>query len=297
MLNFTTVDISHKNDFDKYIIASGINRCEYSFVNLYCWSWYYKTQICFVNGFMLIRYYVNSNDDIAYIQPLGNGNIDEIIGMIIEDTKKLNIPLKMYSLSKEFAERVVAYDPDKYQMSDSGDDRADYLYLTEKLQTLSGKKLQSKRNHINKFKNTINYRFEEIEKENKPMVLEILTKWQEEKGVEKNTVSDEEPFITRALDNMEELGVKGGVLYVDEKPIAFTIASPINDNTYDIHIEKSYINIDGAFQMINYLFANTLPEEYIYINREEDLGIEGLRKAKQSYYPVEILRKYQIKEK
>ena len=95
-----------------------------------------------------------------------------------------------------------------------------------------------------------------------------------------------------ALHNFEALGLTGGILHVIGKFGAFTFGMPINHETFGVHVEKADTSIEGAYAMINYEFANRIPEQYIYINREEDLGIEGLRKAKLSYQPATILEKY-----
>lgn len=98
--------------------------------------------------------------------------------------------------------------------------------------------------------------------------------------------------MTAALQHMEQLDIQGGVLYVDGKIVAFTFGAPINHETFDTCVEKANTEIEGAYAMINYEFANHIPEQYIYINREEDLGLEGLRRAKLSYHPEVLLEKY-----
>ena len=103
---------------------------------------------------------------------------------------------------------------------------------------------------------------------------------------------NERRALIYALHNFEALGLTGGILHVDGKIAAFTFGMPINQDTFGVHVEKADTNIDGAYAMINYEFANHIPEQYVYINREEDLGIEGLRKAKLSYQPTIILEKY-----
>lgn len=102
-------------------------------------------------------------------------------------------------------------------------------------------------------------------------------------------MQDERRFMTVALSHMEELGLTGGVLHVNGRIAAFTFGAPINDETFDTCVEKADTDIEGSYTMINYEFANHIPEQYIYVNREEDLGLEGLRKAKLSYQPETIL--------
>ena len=98
--------------------------------------------------------------------------------------------------------------------------------------------------------------------------------------------------MTAALQHMDQLDIQGGVLYVGGKIVAFTFGAPINQETFDTCVEKADTDIEGAYAMINYEFANHIPEQYLYINREEDLGLEGLRRAKLSYHPEVLLEKY-----
>ena len=109
---------------------------------------------------------------------------------------------------------------------------------------------------------------------------------------ENQALQDERRFMTAALQHMDQLDIQGGVLYVGGKIVAFTFGAPINQETFDTCVEKADTDIEGAYAMINYEFANHIPEQYVYINREEDLGLEGLRRAKLSYHPEILLEKY-----
>ena len=157
--------------------------------------------------------------------------------------------------------------------------------------TLSGKALQSKRNHVNKFEKSYDYTFEPITGENAMECMALERTWLREHGSEADGEDKEEEVIHRLLTHFEELQLSGGILRVEGKIVAFTIGSPINETTFGVHIEKARRDYDGAFTMINKLFAATIPEQYTYVNREEDLGIEGLRQAKLSYKPEIILPK------
>ena len=170
------------------------------------------------------------------------------------------------------------------------------LYLPEEdLTSLKGKKFQSKRNHINNFKKqNPDYEYLPITPDLVPHCLRLEHKWFKANDPESegDDLTYERRSLTFALQNFEALGLTGGAIRVGTEIVAFTFGSPINHNTFGVHVEKADTSIDGAYAMINYEFANRIPEQYIYINREEDLGIEGLRKAKLSYQPVTILEKY-----
>ncbi len=181
----------------------------------------------------------------------------------------------------------------------------DYLYLQENLASLAGSQLQKKRNHVNKFKKNFagRWEFKTYPEPGKSAILAdifaVEEKWfaehsaDPEKTFDLENLTSEKNLIKIALENAEIFGIKAGLLYIDGKPEAMTIASEISPDTIDIHFEKATSQPAelGAYAAINYFFAQTL-SSYKYINREEDLGIEGLRKAKLSYKPAIILDKY-----
>ncbi|KAA6307012.1 hypothetical protein EZS27_041324, partial [termite gut metagenome] len=170
---------------------------------------------------------------------------------------------------------------------------SDYIYLHEDLVALKGKKYQPKRNHINKFKKEYNYEYVPITSDTISDCLLLEVEWQKTNEQRQGEdASDENQAVVYALRHFEELGLTGGILYANGKAAAFTYGMPINQDTFGIHVEKADININGAYPMINHEFACRIPKQYMYLNREEDLGIEGLRKAKLSYYPEIVLDKY-----
>ena len=175
------------------------------------------------------------------------------------------------------------------------DDDSDYIYKKESLASLAGKKLHRKRNHINNFMRVYDdIRYSPISRENSEDAVKIAELWLKER---ENADADELAefgCIKLAAKNIDALGLVGGVLYVGSEPAAMTIASHITAQIADVHYEKSYGEYaeNGGFTMINRLFSESLPEECDLINREEDMGIEGLRAAKESYFPAFKLKKY-----
>ena len=103
---------------------------------------------------------------------------------------------------------------------------------------------------------------------------------------------NEEKIVEYLFEHFDELGIFAGAIKVDGNIVAFSLGSSINRDTFDVHIEKANRDFEGAFAIINQQMAEHLPQNFVYINREEDLGIEGLRKAKQSYYPFQLIEKY-----
>lgn len=223
------------------------------------------------------------------MQPIGSGDIAEVIDALAADARSAGEPLRLFGLSDKWAQTLESLYPEKFAFHASADN-ADYIYLAENLATLPGRQYQPKRNFINRFTSRYNYRFEPISADNLEDALYLNHCWREQKGAK---LSDPEQLaLRRAFDHFAELNLRGWILYASAHPVAFAIGSKINHDTFCIHIEKTNVEFDGAGAMINNLTAVELYQEYKYINREDDLGLEGLRRAKQSYYPVELLTKH-----
>jgi hypothetical protein len=142
------------------------------------------------------------------------------------------------------------------------------------------------------------YEFCRIDESNRQECMNLARDWNENKeGVVEQDKDDEECALNRALRHMDALGLQGGVLKVDGKVIAFTIGEPLTEDTFVVHFEKAYADIQGAYPMINREFVRNCMQGFTYVNREEDLGLPGLRKAKMSYYPDQMYEKGMMKEK
>ena len=178
-------------------------------------------------------------------------------------------------------------------------DNADYVYESEKLAALPGKKLHGKRNHVNKFKSIYANRwsYESISRENVEECFQMALRWRNDNGCNEDLEKNAEMCVTlNALRLFEELGLTGGVLRVDGEIVAFTIGEPVCSDTFVVHIEKAYAEIPGAYNMINQQFVEHECMDYTYVNREEDTGAEGLRRAKLSYRPVFLVEKGTVTE-
>ena len=175
-------------------------------------------------------------------------------------------------------------------------DHFDYVYLIEKMVSLGGKKLSGKRNHINKFVSNNQWSFEEINQDNIDECWEMNKLWSQKNGADEDQgLTEEACAVKRLLKNFKELGLEGGLIRVDGKVVAYTVGEILNSDTYVIHVEKAFADIQGAYPIINREFMKVVSERYphlIYVNREEDIGDKGLRRAKKSYYPEKMEEKY-----
>lgn len=290
MLKFKDVTLADKEIIQSFTLNSWRQNCDLSFSNLCSWRFIYDTQFAIIGNFLVFRFHADG--ELAYMMPIGEGDQTEVLRAMIEDARKLDKPFRMMGVCIGTKDEIEQIMPGKFEFT-SDRDYADYVYLHSDLATLKGKKYQSKRNHINKFMRTYpDHEYKQITPELIPECLALEAEWCKANNChEQEALVTERKSLTYALNHFDELGLIGGILHVNGQIVAFTFGMPINNHTFDVCIEKANADIDGAYTMINYQFANHIPEQYTYINREEDLGIEGLRKAKLSYHPVILLEK------
>jgi hypothetical protein len=293
MLDLKTPQIQDK-DWVQYVVAKTDNRgSDLSFGNLYLLRNKYDTKICRM-GDLLIRKYNGVCGRLGFTFPIGEGDTEAALHAIEKKAAALGESLRFCLMTEEQKKSLEQFYPGRFKYnSDEGD--SDYIYRTGELAVLPGKTYHKKKNHVSRFFRT----YEEIElrpidESNKEDAWVVQERWYHNHAEQSNySQMAERNAIKEALEHFEELSLKGGVLYVDGIPAAMTIASEINRDTCDIHFEKvvDEYAVSGGYSVINKLFAEKLTE-YEWVNREEDIGIEGLRKAKLSYHPQILLKKY-----
>ncbi|MGN1122774.1 MAG: DUF2156 domain-containing protein, partial [Eubacterium sp.] len=239
-------------------------------------------------GFFMCKW--GRGDDIMYSLPIGNGDFKDAVNQLIDDAKTFSIPFRIYGVTEHYKSLLDEYFPDKFSYEyDSA--YSDYIYSVEKMSLLSGKKYHSKRNHITNFKKkNPDWSFEKIDNSNIGDCIELHTKWIKNHQDDEDYSFEFEAVLT-AFENYEALGFEGGLIRVDNKAIAYTFGERQSDLLFVTHFEKAPAEIQGAYTVINQEFTKNCLSSYKYVNREEDLGIEGLRKAKQSYNPEILLEK------
>ena len=290
MLEFRPIEISDKEWVDQLLIHSDYRGSEYCFTNLFIWEAVYKSLIARFKDFILIR--SGAPGSYRYLYPAGRGDKTEVMETIIADAHKEGSQLSIMGLSPEAKAELEALMPDRFNYTPMRDS-FDYIYESKKLISLSGKKLQSKRNHINFFKNTYDWSYEELTEELIPEIIEFSAKWCKEADCSKHkTLEMEICAVKRCLGNYSKLNISGGVLRVAGEIAAYTIGERVNSDTAIIHIEKALTEFRGAYPMINREYAERIAANLQYINREDDIGDPGLRTAKESYHPLFMLEKY-----
>ncbi len=278
---------------EKYLRYNDYPGCEFSAANNILWSPYYDTGYVILEDMM--SFCKLKNDlPVCFSFPVGNGDAKKAFDCIREYFDGNNMEFSMYLVEDKMFQQIEEWYPGEYTISFDRDS-ADYLYEYKTLSELKGKKLHGKRNHINAFiEQYPDYVYEDIDETNINECKQLADDWAKEHeagGTDEENSEYEVKVLKFALDNMKELGLEGGLIRVGERVVAFTVGEPLTKNTYVIHFEKAYADVRGAYPMINREYVRRKISGYQYINREEDMGLPGLRHAKTTYQPIRLVEK------
>ncbi|MEG2233261.1 MAG: phosphatidylglycerol lysyltransferase domain-containing protein [Oscillospiraceae bacterium] len=294
MLEFRKVELSDKERITSLLHSAPDRGCEYTFGNIFIWRDVYGTKVAFTDdGLCVIRF---EREVDAFLFPFGEGDVKKAVSDMMADAELRGIHFRIIAATTEDTRVLDGLFPDMFKHHTSRD-FAEYVYNTEDLIELKGKKFHGKRNHIFRFiQDYPEYGFIEITPENIGEVREMNDRWYEEMLEEygDDGLIAERVAANSAFDNFFELGFKGGYIKISSGIIGFSMGEPINSETFCVHIEKACYNINGAYTIINRDFAKCFCEKYRYINREDDVGDEGLRRAKLSYNPEILTDKYVV---
>ena len=286
-IDFHIVTVADKPLFDYYILSSEEQNCDLNFANIFCWSSTYHSEVAEAAGFLVIRFDIGGVK--SYMQPVGRGDRAAVLELLRRDAFEQRTPLRLYGLSAEWRRFLEENYPSEFAF-DAPRALCDYIYRTDDLAQLQGRKYQPKRNHLNRFVAQHKWHTEPLSRENINDCISLNDKWLAAREVGETELAEQQA-IRRAFDNFEALGLRGLVLYAEKRAVAFSYGTPITNRTFCTHIEKYDSSVEGAATMINRLMAQSLEGEFEFINREDDLGLEGLRFAKMSYYPALLLDK------
>ncbi len=305
-LDFHTLTIADREAYQAVSLRSGRRNCNFTFANLVGWQFWFRTEVCILPDAVVLRFPLDG--ERAYMLCCAGTPCCDLLQAICDDCggrmtllgleDEAALQLQQNACSKGIN---ITVEPQRNQY--------DYIYRRADLASLAGGKLKAKRNHVNKFLSEypdFEYRPLEPSMFDECRRLEIL--WREERGDVNpvydagNTTEGSEPCIIdtilaeqRVMETVfahwDALGMTGGSIWLDGHMVAFTYGAAVTDDTIDVCVEKADRTIDGLLSVINQQFCAHLPEQYVYVNREEDMGLEGLRKAKLSYHP-EILLTY-----
>ncbi len=286
-MQFKGIELKDREIYTKYIEKYNITLEYLSFTTLYTWRNFGKYEYKIFEDELIVK--AGYRED-TYLIPQ---NDKESLKRVIDHLSTLG-KVNLKGVTKKQAELIEEIYKDRFAITHKrGEDN--YVYLTEKMISLSGKKLHSKRNFLNRFKENYSYTYERITTESAKECALMARKWCEKKECEsKGSMKNELAACETALSNMNELGLIGGAIRINGEIVAFSLGERLNENTVLIHFEKADTDYTGIYQAINNEFLKNEWEHTLYVNREEDMGIEGLRKAKLSYCPEFLVESYEI---
>ena len=291
MIDFQKIDLTHKAEYEACLFAGPNRGCEYSFANLYLWG---KQELAFVHGCVarFSHFYGRS----VYPFPLGHGDRMAVIEAYLEDAKHRGIPCRITGITAPDREEMELRFPGRFQFR-CDRDGFDYVYAIDDLADLRGRKYQKKRNHFNRFQAAHpGYRILPLTREQVPAAARLIADWYATREAQQpgENFMLEKRALRRCLRNLEALEMEGCLLMDGDELLALAIGSRMAPDTFDIHFEKAREDVDGAYAAINCEFARYLRAKYPdvkFLNREDDMGLEGLRKAKLSYLPHHMVEK------
>ena len=292
MLDLHHLKTKDKDLVERYIPQFCKQMCDFGFGNLYTWSVAEHTEIAESEGFLYLRSTFNGVTSYAVLW--GEGDINKALQTVVDDATERECDLSFYCISEEQLPLLKEFFGDRLCVKEQRD-YFDYIYLSEALSQLKGRKLHSKKNHVNSFIKKFNYTVDDIDASNIKECLEFSHRWHMQ-NESTQRLEAERQVIDCAFSKFAQLGYRGIILRVDGRIVAYALGEPMADgNTFCVHFEKASPDFPQAYAAVNKFFADKLMGEFQYINREDDAGVEGLRKAKLSYQPQYLLKKYYAK--
>lgn len=298
---FRDIDMESRELLNPYFDLVDYEACEYCFNTLYMWQHLYKTGYYIGDGFAVIVAEYEGNT--FSILPLAKKeDMPRVIKFVIDYFEKEQKKIYFRGITKEVVDYLKENYPDKFDYTEERD-LFDYVYDGDSMRELKGRKNVKKRNHINYFLKEYEGRFEYrlLDENDFDACLKLVEEWtsnKEENGQVDEEMEEELIGIKKLFNSFpvikDKLKIAG--IFIDGKLEAFTMGEYLNPNMALIHIEKANPSIRGLYPYINQQFLVKEFSDVEFVNREEDLGIEGLRKAKLSYHPVKFVEKYTVRE-
>jgi hypothetical protein len=293
VINFKTVQLEDKPVIDTYFRMKRYQASECTFTNLYLWRDSYNVRWAVVNDMLCVT--MSWGGNTFFLPPFGKDeNIGKSMEAMVEYSQSTNLDFLLKGATEETVHVIERALPGRFDFQRDRDND-DYVHLTSELKELKGRKFSSKTNHIHFFKNHYpDYRFVPLTREITKDCIGTAYQWYVKHMGQDELLRWEFAAVKDALEHFEELGLRGGALLIYGKVEAFSLGEPLNEDMCVIHIEKGNSDIRGIYQVINQECCLHCWPEFTFVNREEDMGIPGLRKAKLSYRPVKMIEKYDV---
>ena len=309
MIEYKSIGFEDLDIIRPYLRWDDVQGCEWSAINLLTWN-HYGLEYAIVKGYLVLRFIYDGQ--YTHTMPLppvpegvehprvaeaGEGCLECVIRALRDECFAHYQPFSIINLNQPGIDFLQQTFPGEFEFSEPLTERYDYICLKEDIINLPGHALRPKRQHLAQFPRFYpNHEYRPIESALFPECLQLLQRWSDNaeaighlQGADSKVMERES--ISQVFDNWEQFGAIGGALFVDDKMVAFTYGVPINSNTFDLCVEKGDINYKGVYTVVRHHFMQQIPEQYTYINLEEDLGLPGLRRAKSSYHPAYQIQK------
>ena len=293
MIEFHTLTLSDKEWIDRHVMCENSPSADYNFGNMFIWDAHYRQLVCRMGERTLTK--VRANGKPAFVYPIGCGPLAPAVDALREYAACRNWPFRLLGVTETHRGLLEESYPGRFRFTEEAT-YADYIYEAEKLATYSGKALHGKKNHCNRFEAEHDWSFVPLTRDLIPACEAMLDAWTEANADRlEESITYEHDAIECAFANYEPLGLEGGVLFADGKVLGFSFGEMTSHDTFDTHVEKAWTDINGAYPMVCREMARMLTARHDglrFINREDDMGLETLRRSKESYRPLYLLKKY-----
>ena len=285
-MEWKNLNSSSKDVIDEYTKNRFIT-CDYNFTNQLLWSVGEHSKYAIKDNVLILKGVYEGEE--YYYMPVPKDEKEETIKAWIEVIREIVEDGGIITLVPEYWKKKL----ENYFVMEEVRDSFDYVYNSYDLAFLKGRKYSKKKNRVNNFRRSYNYEYEKLDSSNIEDVIAFQKKWYEDnKGPV--VLENEHKGIINLLENFAKLDFKGGIIRINGEIIAYSLGEIVAPDYAVIHIEKALNEYNGSYQMINMLFVEDEFEDVKFINREDDFGDPGLREAKESYHPEELLKKYNI---
>ena len=293
MLEFKNLTLEDKAWVDQLVMFENSPSAAFNFGNIYLWNENHEQLVARAGGRMVSK--LRRGDQTAFVFPIGRGPLAPAVEAIREYAAQEGVPLVLRGLTEKHVAQLEEAYPGGFAYTEN-ETCADYVYLAEKLATYSGKALHGKKNHCNRFEAENDWDFVPLTRELIPDCLDMLDNWMEDNAQRlESSILREYDALLRAFAAYEKLGFEGGVLRIQGKIVGFSLGEFTSPDCFDVHFEKADGSINGAYPMVCRELTRQLMAAHPqlkYMNREEDMGLESLRRSKQSYKPEFMVRKF-----
>ena len=295
MIELHPVTLEDKQWIDPLVWAEGSSSADFNFGNIYLWDKSFHQLVGRLNDRVIVVPCYEDRPFFAW--PVGRGDLAPVLREMAVYAKAQGFPFTIRGVTQKHLPLLPELFPGRHAVV-SERPLWDYIYSAEKLDTLAGKKLHGKRNHINRFEAENDWTFSPLTPADFPDCAALLDEWNSENPEDADAgAGDEYRAILRAFEAFEPLGLEGGILRVSGKPAAFTMGEPVCEHTFVVHFEKAQSDLNGAYPMVNRQFVRQIRQNHpqvVWINREDDMGLESLRQSKESYHPDHMVEKYTV---